>query len=246
MHRPPSAADSSHCRADFHVSCSGCRLARICLPIALEAGAVEELDAIVQRGRTLQRGDFAFRQDETFTALYAVRSGALKSYCVAADGVAQVTGFYFPGEILGLDGISRNRHPSAAEALETSSVCEIPFERLGELSARVPSLQRHFFQLMSQEIAEDRQMIALLGRHSAEQRVAALLLNISQRHAQRGLSATAFRLPMVRADIGSYLGLTLETVSRVLGRFQKSGAIEVDGREVVLTAPDQLRAAVAS
>jgi CRP/FNR family transcriptional regulator len=249
MHRPlppePAADDRVRCHADLQVSCSDCRLARICLPIALGAGEVEQLDAIVQRGRTLRKGELAFRQDGPFHALYAVRSGTLKSYCTDASGAEQITGFYFPGEILGLDGISRNRHPSSAQALETAAICEIPFERLGELSARVPSLQRHFFQLMSQEIAGDRQLIAMLGRHSAEQRVAALLLNIAQRNARHGLSATAFRLSMARAEIGSYLGLTLETVSRVLSRFQKSGAIEVAGREIVLAAPATLRAIVA-
>lgn len=247
MHRssPPSREDAARCHADFQVSCSDCRLARVCLPIALETGEVEQLDAIVQSGRMLRKGEFAFHQDEPFSALYAVRSGSLKSYCAGGDGSEQITGFYFPGEILGLDGISRNRHPSSAQALETTSICEIPFERLGELSARIPGLQRHFFQLMSQEIADDRQIIATLGRHSAEQRVAALLLNIAQRNARHGLSATAFRLPMARAEIGSYLGLTLETVSRVLSRFHKSGAISVAGREVVLSTPAALRAIVA-
>lgn len=236
-----SPADAGRCHADFQISCSGCRLAQICLPIALDTSDVDKLDSIIQRGRPLRKGEFVFRQDDPFSAVYAVRSGTLKSYCTSAAGEEQVTGFYFPGEILGMDGISRNRHPSSAQALETAAICEIPFELLGELSTRIPSLQRHFFQLMSQEIAEDQQLITMLGKNSAEQRVAALLLNISLRNSRRKLSATAFRLSMSRADIGNYLGLTIETVSRVFSRFQKSGAISADGKEISLLDPVALR-----
>ena len=221
-------------------SCVNCRLATICLPIALEAGDVDKLDDIIQRGRPLQPGEHVYHQDDTFTAVYAVRSGALKAYSITGDGREQITGFYFPGEILGMDGIANNRYASSAKALETASVCEIPFERLGALSTRLPSLQRHFFQLMSREITEDQQLIALLSKNSAEQRIAALLLGISERNARRQLSATRFRLPMSRIDIGNYLGLTTETVSRILTRFQKLGLIRVDGREMHILDPTRL------
>ena len=230
-----------HCHHDFQISCSNCRLSQICLPIALEAADIDRLDSIIQRGRPLRKGDHVFRQDESFKAVYAVRSGTLKSYSTTDTGQEQVTGFYFPGEILGMDGISKNRHPSSAIALETAAICEIPFELLGDLSIRVPSLQRHFFQLMSQEIASDQQLITALSKNSAEQRVAALLLSISARNARRKLSATAFRLSMSRADIGNYLGLTVETVSRIFSRFQKGGLIDVDGKEVVIVDAGQLR-----
>lgn len=235
------AGADQHCRHDFQISCSSCRLSEICLPIALEATDIEKLDSIIQRGRPLRKGDHVFRQNDSFKAVYAVRAGTLKSYSSADNGEEQVTGFYFPGEIFGMDGISKNRHPSSAIALETAAICEIPFELLGDLSIRIPSLQRHFFQLMSQEIAEDQQLITMLSKNSAEQRLAILLLSISARNAQRNLSATAFRLSMSRADIGNYLGLTVETVSRIFTRFQKSGLIQVDGKEVVIVEPAQLR-----
>lgn len=238
---PPVATVTQPCQHNFQVTCSGCRLSRICLPIALEADDVEKLDSIIQRGRLLRKGDYLFRQDDVFHSVYAVRSGSLKSYSTAGDGVEQVTAFYLPGEILGMDAIGADKHLSSAIALETAAVCEIPFELLGELSTRLPKLQRHFFQLMSQEIAADQQLIAMLSKHSADQRVAAFLLNLSARNAHRKLSATVFRLSMSRADMGSYLGLTVETMSRVFGRLQKSGVITANGREVEIINPELLR-----
>ena len=232
-----------HCHHDFQISCSNCRLSQICLPIALESTDIDKLDSIIHRGRPLRKGDHIFRQDEPFKSVYAVRSGTLKAYSTMDNGQEQVTAFYFPGEILGMDGISKNRHPSSAVALETAAICEIPFDLLGDLSIRIPTLQRHFFQLMSQEIADDQQLIMMLSKNSAEQRVAALLLSISARNARRKLSATAFRLSMSRADIGNYLGLTVETVSRIFSRFQKNGLIDVDGKEVVITDAIRLREA---
>lgn len=229
------------CHHDYQVSCSGCRLNAICLPIALDADDIDKLDRIIQRGRPLRKGEHIYRENDPFTAVYAVRSGSIKGYSVTDDGQEQVTGFYFPGEILGMDGISKNKHASSARALETAAICEIPFEHLGELSARIPSLQRHFFQLMSQEIAEDQQLITMLSKNSAEQRVAALLLSISARNVRRRLSATAFRLSMSRTDIGNYLGLTVETISRVFGRFQKQGLLAVDNKEITILNPDLLR-----
>jgi CRP/FNR family transcriptional regulator len=234
------------CHHDNQISCSKCRLSQICLPIALQADDIDKLDSIIQRARPLQKGDHVFRQNDAFRSVFAVRAGTVKCYRSTSSGEEQVTAFYFPGEVFGMDGISSGRHPCAAIALETSAVCEIPFERLGELSIRIPSLQRHFFQLMSQEIAEDQQLITMLGKNTAQQRVAALLLGISARNAQRRLSATSFRLAMSRADIGNYLGLTVETVSRIFTRLQKHGVIAVDGREVSILDAAKLREAAES
>jgi CRP/FNR family transcriptional regulator len=236
-----NAAQARHCHHDFQVSCSNCRLSQICLPIALETADIEKLDSIIQRGRPLQKGEHVYRQNDTFKAVYAVRSGTLKSYSTSDSGEEQVTAFHFPGEILGLDGIGKNRYLSSAVALDTAAICEIPFELLGDLSIRIPSLQRHFLQLMSREIGEDQQLITMLSKSSAEQRVAALLLSISARNVRRKLSATAFRLSMSRSDIGNYLGLTVETVSRIFSRFQKTGLIKADGKEVAIIDAARLR-----
>jgi CRP/FNR family transcriptional regulator len=220
------------CTHDFQVSCSNCRLASICLPLALETEDIDQLDDIIRRGKPLHKGDHLYRESDDFKAVYAVRSGAVKAYRVTDDGREQVTGFYFPGEILGMDGISKNSHACSAKALETSAVCEIPFSSLSDLSTQMPTLQHHFFQLMSREITEDQQLITLLSKNTAEERIAALLLSISARNARRKLSSTHFRLPMSRIDIGNYLGLTVETVSRVFSRMQKLGVLQVSNKEI--------------
>ena len=182
-----------------------------------------------------------YREGDDFQSVYAVRSGTLKAYKTTDDGREQVTGFYFPGEILGMDGISNNTHASSAKALETAATCEIPFTSLEKLSSHMPSLQRHFFQLMSREITEDQLLITLLSKNSADERVAALMLSISTRYARRKLSATQFRLPMSRVDIGNYLGLTVETVSRVFSRMQKLDIMRVDNKEIEILDPQALR-----
>ena len=220
------------CTHDYQVSCSNCRLGTICLPLALESDAIDQLDEIIQRGRPLQKGDHLYRESDDFKSVYAVRSGSLKAYRTTDDGREQVTGFYFPGEVIGMDGIAKNSHACSAKALETAAVCEIPFSSLRDLSLKMPNLQHHFFKLMSREITEDQQLITLLSKNTAEERIAALMLSISSRNARRKLSATNFRLPMSRIDIGNYLGLTVETVSRVFSRLQKLEVLQVSNKEI--------------
>lgn len=236
-----SNKEAPRCHHDFQTTCSDCRLASICLPIALETEEVNQLDEIIQRGKPLRKGEHLYRVNDTFSSVFAVRSGTLKAYTITDDGKEQVTGFYFPGEIVGMDGISKNTHASSAKALETSAICEIPFEKLEELSSQIPSLQRHFFQLLSHEIAEDQQLITLLSKNTAEERIASLMLSISARYSRRKLSAINFRLPMSRTDIGNYLGLTVETVSRVFSRLQKQNILEVDNKEITILSPEGLR-----
>lgn len=229
------------CTHDYQINCNNCRLSSICLPLALENDDIVQLDNIVQRGRPLHKGDHLYRDNDEFRSVYAVRSGAVKAYRVTDDGREQVTGFYFPGEILGMDGIAKNTHACSAKALETSAVCEIPFTSLEQLSVQLPNLQRHFFQLMSREITEDQQLITLLSKNTAEERIAALMLSISARNARRKLSSTQFRLPMSRIDIGNYLGLTVETVSRVFSRLQKLDVLQVSNKEIEILDIDGLR-----
>lgn len=229
------------CSHDYQVNCSSCRLNSICLPLALESDDIQLLDDIIQRSKPLQKNQHLYREGDDFQSVYAVRSGTLKAYKTTDDGREQVTGFYFPGEILGMDGISNNTHASSAKALETAATCEIPFTSLEKLSAHMPSLQRHFFQLMSREITEDQLLITLLSKNSADERVAALMVSISTRYARRKLSATQFRLPMSRVDIGNYLGLTVETVSRVFSRMQKLDIMRVDNKEIEILDPQALR-----
>lgn len=220
------------CHHNPLVSCGDCRLNAICLPISLHIDDIDKLNDIIQRGRPLQKGEYLYRSGETFQSVYAVRSGTVKAVNITNDGQEQVTGFYLPGEVLGMDGIAHNHYTNSAIALETSAVCEIPFSRLEDLSLKLPTLQRHFFQLMSREITSDQQLITLLSKNSADERITSLLLSISTRNHHRQLSATSFRLPMSRSDMGNYLGLTIETVSRVLSRLQKSNLITVDKKEI--------------
>ncbi len=230
-----------HCPHNHSVNCGDCRMKALCLPLALEVEEVEKLDKIIQRGRPYQKDEYVYRSGDKFHSIYAVRSGAIKAFSVDNEGVEQVTGFYLPGEIFGMDGIAHTNHISSATSLETSSVCEIPFHRLEELSITLPSLQRHFFKLMSQEITNDQHLVTLLSKNSAEERIATLLVSISARNSKRSLSGIRFRLPMSRADIGNYLGLTDETVSRVFSRFQKQRLLNVDKKEIEILDLDGLK-----
>ncbi|OUS14099.1 Crp/Fnr family transcriptional regulator [Gammaproteobacteria bacterium 53_120_T64] len=223
---------SQQCPHSTEATCRDCRMNSLCLPIALELDEVDLLNDIVQRGHPLHKDHSAYNCGDEFRSVYAVRSGAIKTYNVNDQGIEQVTGFYLPGEIFGMDGIAHNQHINSAVALETAAICEIPFGRMEELSITLPSLQRHFFKLMSREITYDQRLITLLSKNSAEERIATLLLNLSARNAKRKLSNVRFRLPMSRADIGNYLGLTVETVSRVFTGLQKQAILDVDKKEI--------------
>ncbi|WP_027328819.1 fumarate/nitrate reduction transcriptional regulator Fnr [Marinimicrobium agarilyticum] len=236
-----TTAPQNNCRHDTQTSCGTCRLNTLCLPLSLHLDDVEQLSRIVQRGRPLQKGEALYRAEERFTSLFAIRSGAVKASTLNEQGEEQVTGFYLPGELVGLDGIAGNRYTNTVLALETASVCEIPFEQVEELSLKIPSLQRNVFQLLSREITQDQQLISLLSKSSAEERVATLLLSLSNRHQRRQLSPHRYNLPMSRTDIGNFLGLTIETVSRVFGRLQQQGVIAVNRKEVTILQLERLR-----
>ncbi len=238
----PSAKSCSNSK---QVGCDDCSLNTICMPVSLHVDDIDRLDSIIQRSKPLQKGEFLFRANDPFTSVYAVRSGALKTQLVAENGDEQITGFYLPGEVLGMDGLANNTHTNSVQALETSSVCKIPFERLEELSVTLPSLQRHFLQLMSREITQEQQIVGLLNKKNAESRIASVLLSIAKRNSQRHLSESAFMLPMSRKDLGNFLGLTTETVSRVFSRLQKNGLIAVEQKQVTLLDTPELTLLVA-
>lgn len=231
------------CHHNVNVSCDSCSLSAICLPLSLPLNDVDRLDNIIERGRPLHKGDFLYQAGEPFNAVYAVRSGCVKTFSITSDWQEQVTGFYLPGELLGMDGLGSEKYTNTAIALETSAVCEIPFSRLQELSLKIPSLQRHFFQLIGKEISSEQDLIVQLSKSSAEERIASLILSISSRNYRRKLSGKAFRLPMSRSDIGNYLGLTVETVSRILGRFQKNKLLDVNMKEISILDMEGLQRA---
>ena len=213
-------------------NCHNCRMSALCLPLALDSSSMDRLDKVIERGRPIHKNKYIFHGGDPFRAVYAIRSGAVKSFCISDDGSEQVTGFYLPGEIFGWDGIDNNTHSNTATTLETTALCEIPFARFEEISRTMPILQKHFMRLMAKELTSDQELIGLLAKSSAEERVASLLLSLSSRLKRQHLSATQFRLPMSRADIGNYLGLTVETVSRVFSRFQSFDLILCDKKEI--------------
>jgi len=224
----------------FTVRCQDCGLNALCIPHSLTEQEIDELDAQVKRGRPLQRNQTVYEAGQVFRSIYAVRSGAVKTYSIDEQGDEHVIGFYFPGEIFGLDAIDGDSYSSSARALETSAVCEIPFDQVESLSQRIGNLQSHMFRLMSREIQEDQELQMLLGKKTAEERIGTFLLNLSGRYQRRKLSPTSFRLPMARTDIGNYLGLAVETVSRVFTRLQKNDILRVDGKEVQILDPGKL------
>ncbi|PCK07844.1 MAG: Crp/Fnr family transcriptional regulator [Alteromonadaceae bacterium] len=234
------------CHSNPNVSCADCRLNTLCLPISLHIEEIDILDSIVKRGRPLQRSNYLFRANDEFKSVYAVRSGSFKTYTLSASGEEQITGFYLPGEILGMDGLNNDFHSNSAVALETSAICEIPFTRMEEISLTIPALQRRFFQLMSKEIAGDQQLLSLISRNTADERIASFLLSISARNHQRQLSPTSFNLSMSRTELANYLGLTIETTSRVFSRLNKKGLIKVDKKQIEIIDMDNLRKSAAA
>ena len=226
-------------------ACSSCNLREMCLPVGLSADDLDRLDTLVDVRRTVRRGETLFRRGEAFVSIYAVRAGFFKTTISTEDGRDQVTGFQMTGELLGLDAIGDASHHSDAVALEDSQVCMIPYGRLEELAHSFTVLQRQFHRVMSREIVRDHGVMLLLSSMTAEERVAAFLLNLSQRLGSRGFSPTSFVLRMTRAEIGAYLGLKLETVSRTFSRLHQDGIIEVDQRDVRIVDPQALRKLVA-
>ncbi|MFN5046628.1 fumarate/nitrate reduction transcriptional regulator Fnr [Roseateles sp.] len=230
----------------FKVACSSCNLRELCLPVGLSRNDLEQLDSLVATRRTVSRGDTLFRTGDAFQSLYAVRTGFFKTCVSAEDGRDQVTGFQMAGELLGLDGISNDRHSCDAVALEDSQVCVIPYSQLEELSREFTDLQHQFHKIMSREIVRDHGVMLLLGSMRAEERLAAFLLNLTQRLQARGFSASSLVLRMTREEIGSYLGLKLETVSRTFSKFQDEGLLEVKQRQIRIVDQAGLQALVNS
>jgi CRP/FNR family transcriptional regulator len=226
---------------ELKTHCSTCSMRELCLPVGLSGDDLKAVDAAVGNRSRLRKGESLYRAGDPFQALFAVRLGTLKTTVLAEDGREQVAGYHLQGDLIGLDGLGTERHGCAAVALEDSEVCTIPFERLEEIARDVPPLQRNLHQFLAREISRDHSVMLLLGSMRAEERLATFLLNLSERYRSRGYSSTEFVLRMTREEIGSYLGLKLETVSRLFSRFQDEGLLKVSGRNVKLTDIGKLR-----
>jgi CRP/FNR family transcriptional regulator, anaerobic regulatory protein len=212
--------------------CSTCTLRAVCMPSDLTSAELQQLDTVVLTTRNVRRGEALFRAHDTFQSLYAVRTGSFKTVVMHRDGREQVTGFQIPGEPLGLDGVCSGMHNCEAIALEDSTVCIIPFNQFESLCRESRRMQRHLYQLMSGEIVRESSLMMLLGTMTAEQRLASFLLDLATRFRTRGYSGAQFNLKMSREEIGCFLGMKLETVSRMFSRFHREALVETRGKRV--------------
>ncbi|CAN1536872.1 helix-turn-helix domain-containing protein [Limnohabitans sp. B9-3] len=226
------------------VACSSCNLRELCMPVGLTDADMQRIEEVVATRRKVPKGTHLFHNGEPFNALYAIRTGFFKTCVSSEDGRDQVTGFQMAGEVIGLDGIVSDRHTCDAVALEDAEVCVMPFDRIEELSREVNALQHHVHKIMSREIVREHGVIMMLGSMRAEERLAAFLLNLVQRLHARGFSQSELMLRMTREEIGSYLGLKLETVSRTFSKFADDKIIEVKQRHVRILNTDALKALV--
>jgi CRP/FNR family transcriptional regulator len=227
--------------ADIRANCQNCSLLQLCLPMGLAEGDLEKLDSIIQRRKPVQKGEFLYHMGDPFKAVYAVRSGSFKTFTINAEGQEQIVGFYLPGELMGMDAINANQHICSAKALETTSVCEIPYERLEQLSLEISGLQHHLLSMMSREIQHDQCKLMMVAKLPAEGRVANFIINLSERFKTRGYAANDFNLSMSRNDIANLLGLAVETISRILTNFQEQGILSVERKHIEVLDIQQLR-----
>jgi CRP/FNR family transcriptional regulator len=214
------------------ISCASCNLRELCLPGGVCMEDLEQVQNIVYARRRVKRGESLFATGDAFTSIYAIRSGFFKTSVVDGEGREQVTGFFMGGELLGMEGIGTGKHASTAVALEDCEVCVMPYSLVESMAHDYPQLQRHLHSVLSREIVRDHGVMMLLGSMRAEERLAAFLSNLSKRFVRRGYSPSDFHLRMTREEIGSYLGLKLETVSRLFSQFQKDSLIEVEQKHV--------------
>ena len=217
-------------------ACKTCTLSPLCLPVSLSFAEMDRLDAVIDRLKPIQKGDFLFRQGDPMTAVFAIRSGTLKSFALTRSGEEQITGFHLPSEIIGLSSFGTDHHQVSARALETTNYCRIPLTQLEALNESLPELRRQIMRVMSREIRADQQMMLLLSKKNADERLASFLLNLAQNFKRRGYSEQNFRLMMTRADIANYLGLAVETVSRSFTRLQQQQVITPteNAREIMI------------
>lgn len=215
-------------------TCSNCNLQELCLPHGLSIEDMEKLEHVVKGSRPVQKGQHIFRANDTFESLFAVRSGSVKVYILNETGEEQIIGFYFPGEIFGFDAIEHHRHSCSAVALETTTSCSIPYDKIHDICIQIPDLQNQMFRLLSRELSNENQLLLTINKRNAEERIATFLVSLSSRFHKLGYSAKEYNLPMSRQEIGNYLGLTIETVSRLFTKFQRNGLVKINRKAIRL------------
>lgn len=220
--------------------CTDCGLQNICFPPAFDDSALNRISEVIGQPPLLRQGQVLYQIGEAHHAIYAIRSGSIKTSIIQHDGSELITGFYQPGEVVGLENLGHAVCTSRAEALEKTSLCVLPTDQLTSLSRQLPELQQHIFQLMSTEIRADHQRLHLIGARSVEARLASFLYGWVQRLQHRKLTGSSFRLPMARADLANHLGVAVETVSRSFSRLEQLGVLQVSGKAVHIHDSAQL------
>ena len=223
------------------VSCGQCNLNELCFPHGMDPEDMSKLDAVVEQRKPLQKNDHLYREGDTSRALFAVRSGSVKTLVESPNGDEQIVGFHLPGELVGVDGFMDGTHTCTAISLETTSVCAIPMGKLENLCTTLPGLQHQMRRIMGKEVTEEHKMLLMLGKMSAEEKIATFLLSISRRMEERHWKATEFVLSMPRQDIANYLGLAVETVSRLFAQYQEASIIKVDRRRISILDLQRLK-----
>ncbi|HHJ36208.1 MAG TPA: fumarate/nitrate reduction transcriptional regulator Fnr [Gammaproteobacteria bacterium] len=223
------------------VRCLDCNLRELCFPHGMDEDELTNLDAVVDQPKPIHKNDFLYRDGDETVALYAVRSGCVKTMAESPNGEEQIVGFHMPGELLGLDGFGEGVHTCNAVALETSSVCELPLDKLEVLCHSVPGLQKQMRRIMGKEVSSDHRLLLLLGKMTSEERLASFLLSLSGRMLERHWKEDEFNLMMPRQDIANYLGMAVETVSRLFASFQNDRIIEVNRRHITILDMDRLK-----
>lgn len=236
MSGSPSSLKLIHVKS----ACEQCRVRELCLPTSLDGIQLNLMDKLVKRVKPLKKGEYLYHTGDEFKGLYAIQTGALKTMGLTLEGKEQITGFHLTGELVGMDAVDINQHPCNAIALEATEVCLIPFEQLEELGQQIPKLIHELTRIMSREILREQNTLVMLGSTSADQRLARFILNLHKRQLVRGGDENILKLQMTRQDIGNYLGLAFETVSRHLNHFQDDGLLVIDNRKLTLLNPSAL------
>ena len=214
--------------------CESCGLHQLCLPAGIGLKAVQQLEGIVQSKRPYERGQYLFQPGMHFHSLFVVRSGSFKTFTASATGELQILGFHLPGEIVGLDAINKNQHQCTAEALERSSICEIPYEHLNQVATEIPELHLQLMRIVSREIGYGHEHLTMMGRKQAQERLAIFLKNMITRYTRLHRDPNLLTLSMSRYDLANYLGLVIETISRLFSRMQASGILQVDRKRITI------------
>ena len=220
--------------------CQQCGIYSLCLPMGLKSGDLDQLDNIIKRRRTIKKDEHLFQAGEPFESIYALRSGSIKSYLLNEGGEEHIVGFKMPGDLIGLNGINGKHYQNSARALETSSVCEIPFDKLEDLGRQIPDLSHHLIEIMSKEIQHEHHKVAMCTKMPADARLASIVFTLSERFQERGYSADEFNLTMSRNDLANLLGLAVETVSRLFTQFQEQGILQVERKHIRILDRDKL------